>query len=73
MSDDVSYRNTAGEFGNASRDGYEELVAQVRSLSQQCVLIEKRPEQIKEAPAGMVENLDIFVETAHKDLIRPQL
>ena len=35
VSDDVSYRNTTGEFETASGDGYEELVAQVRSLSQQ--------------------------------------
>ena len=35
VSDEVSYRNTAGEFGKASGDGYEELVAPVRSLSQQ--------------------------------------
>ena len=31
------------------------------------MLIEKRPEQIKEMSAGVVENLDIFVETVHKD------
>ena len=30
------------------------------------MLIETRPEQIKEAHAGIVENLDIFVETVTK-------
>ena len=39
------------------------------------MLIVKRPEQIKEASAEDAENLDIFVETAHKDgrlRVKPQ-
>ena len=31
------------------------------------MLIVERPEQIKEAPAGNAGDLDIFVETVHKD------
>ena len=35
MSDHASDRHTAGEFEKANGDNYQELVAQVRSLSQQ--------------------------------------
>ena len=79
MSDDVSYRHTAGEPAEkASGDDYQELVAQVNGFIPAAEKLHANSEETrthKRSVCWDAENLDIFVETVHKDWrlrVKPQ-